>query len=569
MYTFVRLHAPLPSRIVRRTHRSFTCEAQPLTFVTPPLSLQEKHRYVVISDLHVKRESVTTCVQALQIAHAEAVKRDAGILFLGDFWHARGALPVEPLNLVLKELESWSVPVVMIPGNHDLVSRTGNGVSLVPLATTLGADKSLLLTKPSVCLDALFLPYMHDVSRLKAALHHARHCLSDISAIFCHAEVAGARLADRIISPTSSRSISPSDFPPKVPVYSGHLHRPHIVSESIRYVGSPYQVSASEHDQQKNLLVLDREAGWTVADTIPIDIGPRHLRINAQSSEPLPEIRVDDRVTIQTVAHDDSKMKAIVRGLRERGIQVEVQVISDTAISFPTALIDDGDPFAPVEPRISPGALSNINLFEQYATLKNLEPNVTRMGKEILNEAGGKGSSLGTNISGKDVTIEWESVTLRGFGSFLNTVTYQLRNRGLVLVTGRDCNENGTATGRTNGTGKTTLVMSALWALTGRTDARPDGSVEKGVSLEMVHDDSKDCEVNVRFQLKGERVLTEAREMMNHEEREVAELTEATNSDSNQNLNLLVTRTSFRVGTASKTRYDTTLHINIFAGATF
>lgn len=506
----------------------------------------------MLSDLHVKRETVAFCIQALQIAHTEALKRNAGILFLGDFWHARGALPVEPLNLVLKELESWSVPVVMIPGNHDLVSRSGNGVSLVPLATTLGAENCLLITEPSVCLDALFLPYMHDIPRLKEALHHAKACEQDVNAVFCHVEVAGARLADRVVSPASSRTVSPTDFPTKIPVYSGHLHRPHIVSTNIRYVGSPYQVSASEHDQEKSLVVLDREAGWTVVDTIPIDIGPRHLRINAQSTDPLPEIRADDRVIIQTVAHDDDKMKALVKALRGRGLQVEVQLVADNAYSYPAAIFD-GDPFKPAEPRISPGTFSNIDLFEQYTTLKNLEEKVRQMGSDILYEVGGKCSSLQANVSGKDVRIEWESVTLQGFGSFLNRITYPLRNRGLVLVTGRDCNEMGTATGRTNGTGKTTLVMSALWALTGRTDARPDGSVEKGVTLEMVHDDSKDCEVVVRLQLKGERVFSEAREMMNCQEREVADLTaQTTGSATRESLQAIVTRTSSR--NAAKTR---------------
>lgn len=31
-----------------------------------------------------------------------AKERNAGVLFLGDFWHARGSLPVEPLNSVLE-----------------------------------------------------------------------------------------------------------------------------------------------------------------------------------------------------------------------------------------------------------------------------------------------------------------------------------------------------------------------------------------------------------------------------------------------------------------------------------
>jgi metallophosphoesterase superfamily enzyme len=51
--------------------------------------------------------------------------RNAGIIFLGDFWHSRGALPVELLNVAIMELQSWQCPAIFIPGNHDQVGITG------------------------------------------------------------------------------------------------------------------------------------------------------------------------------------------------------------------------------------------------------------------------------------------------------------------------------------------------------------------------------------------------------------------------------------------------------------
>ena len=54
-------------------------------------------RWVVFSDLHLNRKTSEVCVDVLRAVHREALARDAGILFLGDFWHARGAIPVEPL----------------------------------------------------------------------------------------------------------------------------------------------------------------------------------------------------------------------------------------------------------------------------------------------------------------------------------------------------------------------------------------------------------------------------------------------------------------------------------------
>ena len=39
----------------------------------------------------------------------------------GDFWDERGALPVHPLNTIIRELQSWTQPTLMLVGNHDQV----------------------------------------------------------------------------------------------------------------------------------------------------------------------------------------------------------------------------------------------------------------------------------------------------------------------------------------------------------------------------------------------------------------------------------------------------------------
>ena len=91
------------------THTSLAC--------LPPLP----RRWVIFSDLHVKSSSIDSCEEVLAAVHSEAKKRHAGIIFLGDFWHVRGALSVDLLNRVLRALQMWTQPVIMIPGNHDQV----------------------------------------------------------------------------------------------------------------------------------------------------------------------------------------------------------------------------------------------------------------------------------------------------------------------------------------------------------------------------------------------------------------------------------------------------------------
>ena len=50
----------------------------------------------------------------------------------GDFWHARGILPVVPLNIVLSELQNWRRPTLMLVGNHDQVQHICSTLLLMP-----------------------------------------------------------------------------------------------------------------------------------------------------------------------------------------------------------------------------------------------------------------------------------------------------------------------------------------------------------------------------------------------------------------------------------------------------
>jgi len=73
-----------------------------------PGIFQEKRRWIFFTDLHVRKSTLQTCVHVLRFVHKEAVKRDAGVAFLGDFWHIRGDIPIEPLNSVLDEFAQWT-----------------------------------------------------------------------------------------------------------------------------------------------------------------------------------------------------------------------------------------------------------------------------------------------------------------------------------------------------------------------------------------------------------------------------------------------------------------------------
>jgi predicted MPP superfamily phosphohydrolase len=87
---------------------------------------------VAFTDLHCSPASLNTCLEVLEEVHRVALERNAGVLFLGDFWHHRGTLRVDCLNAVLEHFRSWEVPMIMIPGNHDQVTLGGHSHGLTP-----------------------------------------------------------------------------------------------------------------------------------------------------------------------------------------------------------------------------------------------------------------------------------------------------------------------------------------------------------------------------------------------------------------------------------------------------
>lgn len=92
-----------------------------LDCVPAPKVHESMSRWIIFSDLHVKDSTIEVCEEVLIKVHEAARERQAGVIFLGDFWHIRGALNVELLNRILSSLAQWTQPLVMIPGNHDQV----------------------------------------------------------------------------------------------------------------------------------------------------------------------------------------------------------------------------------------------------------------------------------------------------------------------------------------------------------------------------------------------------------------------------------------------------------------
>ncbi|BBN06555.1 hypothetical protein MPTK1_3g22150 [Marchantia polymorpha subsp. ruderalis] len=429
--------------------------------------------WVVFSDLHVSRRTLDSCLQTLKAVHAEASSRDAGIIFLGDFWHARGALPVELLNVVVTELAKWSRPAIFIPGNHDQVNMGGQMHALM----VLGAVNPLIrvFDEPAEFLGALWLPFRRDHNVIDAALKQHKN----VKAIFAHLDVVGAFMNEAC---QAKEGVEPSIFPENVPVFTGHYHKPHVVDNSqIEYVGSPYQVSASESGQTKRFLLLN--SSWEKIASIPIDIGGRHFVISQTEDtdlENMEHIRSGDRLRLllsSTVLDDNIKLK--LDKLQSRGVQID--------LVFPTLS---------AKPRIEEAEnLNAFGLFSLYAERVGMSTGAISKGADVLQRM----DLPAKLIQRTKVQLILENVDIQGFGPFLEPVKYPLSQRGIRVVCGRNMDSVGADS---NGAGKSTLVMAPLWALSGSTDPRPDSM--RGLSAsDVVHEKAKSARVSVQGTISG------------------------------------------------------------------
>ncbi|GLI58613.1 hypothetical protein VaNZ11_000347 [Volvox africanus] len=516
--------------------------------------------WVVFSDLHVRESSLATCLEVLRAVHGEARRRSAGVIFLGDFWDRRGALPVEPLNQVLQEMSSWSCPVLMLVGNHDQVDLGGLQHGLTPLE--LACPHVHVFDEPTLWQGALWLPYRREASVIERAIMQAVAAAAEeedgvpggegkaaappLNAIFLHADVRTAR-SNRWRQ--AEEGIEPGAFPPHLPVFSGHYHLPHTVrGTNITYVGSPYQVSMSEASESKRLLVLEAPS-WKVVEEIPLAIGPRHVRLSGPAAcdqlRHLAEVTAaTDTAADSAEGSDGDATRPCHNGGDESGSGANISPAPAPAPApGPGTALRQGDR---VKLWLSAAEAQDERVIQAMDELERagvsveqvLQPEVrlarvqaaegmsaNEMIDLYCSGCGGRGEALspeaeavvraalaqardlegaggyGEGTMGRCVELELDSVRVRGFGPFVEEQTYPLSARGVRVIVGENHDEPGADS---NGAGKTSLVTAPLWALTGEVLSRTESGGGGRVPIDVMRNDlCGSCMVALTGRLNG------------------------------------------------------------------
>ncbi|MFE4679729.1 exonuclease SbcCD subunit D [Streptomyces sp. NPDC056721] len=247
--------------------------------------------------------------QAEFIGHLIATVRERAVdavVVSGDVYD-RAVPPLAAVELfddALHRLADQGIPTVMISGNHDSARRLGVGAGLIGragihLRTDPGACATPVLI-PDATGDVAFygLPYLEPalvkdefgVSKpgheavLAAAMDRVRADLAERpagtrSVVLAHAFVTGGEASDseRDITVGGVAAVPSGVFDGVDYVALGHLHGSQVISERVRYSGSPLPYSFSEADHRKSMWLVDLDAhGFAAAERVGCPV-PRPL----------------------------------------------------------------------------------------------------------------------------------------------------------------------------------------------------------------------------------------------------------------------------------------------------
>lgn len=265
----------------------------------------------------------------LEVVTAEEVDV---VLVSGDVYDR--ALPhVDAVHLAdeaFARLAASPARLVVTSGNHDSAQRLGFGSRLIDAAgvfirtsmVTVGAPvlldddhgpvaiHALPYLDPRALVEPWQLPARSHQAALDAAMARVRDDLAGRSGrtrsvVMAHAFVAGAEPSDseRDISVGGVSRVATSAFDGIDYVALGHLHGRHILTESVRYSGSPLAYSFSEADHRKGSWLVDLDAdGLSRAEFVEAPV-PRRL---ARLTGDLETLLVDPRLA----AHEDAWVQA-------------------------------------------------------------------------------------------------------------------------------------------------------------------------------------------------------------------------------------------------------------------
>lgn len=182
------------------------------------------------------------------------------VLFqLGDVFDSRQSINLKVLNLAVEIFEELSKifidGVFIICGNHDTFSKSTNTINSlvslkwIPKIKIFDEPETIILSDKSI----FIMPWRKDHD----AEHETLSTAKEHDYMFCHTDIKGL-MFNRFVR--IDAGLNYEDINKFGKVYSGHIHYSQSFGK-MTIVGAPYQLTRSDTDNPKGVILLDIESG--------------------------------------------------------------------------------------------------------------------------------------------------------------------------------------------------------------------------------------------------------------------------------------------------------------------
>ena len=445
---------------------------------------------VFTSDWQLHTENLHKAKAFVKFLLAYCIEHKIKVVFhLGDSKHQYNPLDIRVLNFklwVIRTFKEAGIAWYQLMGNHDRIGMTEESGNWFPALRAAGA---VCITRAKTFsvgdMTVAAVPYMSDPTALRNALKRVSKKACDL--LIFHCSILGCKAN---VNTALKEGIVYEDL--QADRYKwcigGHIHLPQQIKDNTFYVGPPFCMDWGEANQQKRILVATVSNGSSklrsINSPIPGMYDPSWPNFNQTKPKSWRETKVRIHVPCDSSVTDVQKQiqKAITEAERKyKG--AEVIAIPEYADKDTNKLIENA-------------TASDEQLLEEYIDastppyLSNQKPHLISYLKYQLARHG-----FVRRTSQHIRLLEAEG---RNFLCY-KKVKIDFKEKGILVITGK----NKDWPGRSNGSGKTSLMMLPAVALCGRTFkgqandkwARRDSSGLAWVKLRLKLQDGRRCTI--------------------------------------------------------------------------
>jgi len=427
-------------------------------------------KYIITGDLHLSATNSENMIEGLpeklfytgnalkNMVEFASKNNIPNIIIGGDVFHNKSILHVLAQSFFLDFIRNnTNITFYIISGNHDMSSRSGNGVTALKC---LDNEPNVKMFHEATLVNNLYFVPWHPEKMNEEIKNPPKGADFLIGHLGLNEGALNSGIS--IVSDIGLKDVSKYKH-----CFLSHYHKPQTVG-NVTYVGSPIQEDWGEREDEKRFIILDTET---------------------DNVESIPTTGYKKFYQFDLTKENKKEVLKLAEKLKKEGNEIKLckqdnVIVSDINESF--IIIDKTE--KDITNRGIDSSMSEEEKLKKYLEISEIQESsldeYLRVGLWILNNA------VGTHVTKtytSKLDINFIKVGMENYKCYFDEMSYQFENGKISLVTGE------------NGKGKSTIFGCIPYTFYGTT---PEGLKGEDVVNNKV---GKNCHTYVEFETNGSK----------------------------------------------------------------